>query len=279
MIPTAEEILTKAEGALRVASVNVNGIRAAYKRNMADWIAARDIDVLCLQEVRAPDKILRELVGDGWHILHAEAQDKGRAGVAVLSRAEPIATRDNIGDEYFATTGRWVEADFKLADGKVMTVISAYVHSGEVDTPKQVDKFRFLDRMIEHLPALKAEKDHVLVVGDLNVGHTTLDIKNWKGNVKRSGFLPEERAYFDRFFGEEIGYKDVARELAGEVDGPFTWWSWRGQAFVNDTGWRIDYHMATPELAALATKSVVDRASDYELRFSDHAPLVVDYQF
>lgn len=279
MIPTSEEILTKADSALRVASVNVNGIRAAYKRNMADWIAARDIDVLCLQEVRAPDKNLRELIGDGWHILHAEAQDKGRAGVAVLSREEPIATRENIGDEYFATTGRWVEADFKLADGKIMTIISAYVHSGEVDTPKQVDKFRFLDRMIDHLPALKAEKDHVLVVGDLNVGHTTLDIKNWKGNVKRSGFLPEERAYFDRFFGEEIGYKDVARELAGEVDGPFTWWSWRGQAFVNDTGWRIDYHMATPELAALATKSVVDRASEYELRFSDHAPLVVDYQF
>ena len=279
MIPTAEEILTKSDGALRVASVNVNGIRAAYKRNMADWIAARDLDVLCLQEVRAPDAILRELIGDGWHILHAEAQDKGRAGVAVLSRTEPIATRDHIGDEYFETTGRWVEADFELADGKVLTIVSAYVHSGEVDTPKQVDKFRFLDRMIDHLPALKAEKDHVLVVGDLNVGHTTLDIKNWKGNVKRSGFLPEERAYFDRFFGEEIGYKDVARELAGEVDGPFTWWSWRGQAFVNDTGWRIDYHMATPELASLATKSVVDRASSYDVRFSDHAPLVVDYQF
>ena len=279
MIPTAEEILTKADGALRVASVNVNGIRAAFKRNMADWIAARDVDVLCLQEVRAPDAILRELIGDGWHILHAEAQDKGRAGVAVLSRVEPVATRNHIGDEYFENSGRWVEADFEVAEGKVLTVVSAYVHSGEVDTPKQVDKYRFLDRMIDHLPALKAEKDHVLVVGDLNVGHTTLDIKNWKGNVKRSGFLPEERAYFDRFFGEEIGFKDVARELAGEVDGPFTWWSWRGQAFVNDTGWRIDYQMATPELAALATKSVVDRASSYDVRFSDHAPLVVDYQF
>ncbi|MGL3806332.1 exodeoxyribonuclease III [Paeniglutamicibacter sp. R2-26] len=279
MIPTSEEILAKSDGALRVASVNVNGIRAAYKRNMADWIAARDLDVLCLQEVRAPDAILRELIGDGWHILHAEAQDKGRAGVAVLSRTEPVATRNHIGDEYFEATGRWVEADFELADGKVLTIVSAYVHSGEVDTPKQVDKFRFLDRMVDHLPALKAEKDHVLVVGDLNVGHKTLDIKNWKGNVKRSGFLPEERAYFDRFFGEEIGYKDVARELAGEVDGPFTWWSWRGQAFVNDTGWRIDYHMATPELASLATKSVVDRASSYDMRFSDHAPLVVDYQF
>ncbi|NKG21382.1 MULTISPECIES: exodeoxyribonuclease III [Paeniglutamicibacter] len=279
MIPTSEEILAKSDGSLRIASVNVNGVRAAYKRGMADWIAARDVDVLCLQEVRAPDAILRELIGDGWHILHAEASDKGRAGVAVLSRVEPVATRSHIGDEYFETTGRWVEADFALADGKILTVVSAYVHSGEVDTPKQVDKFRFLDRMIEHLPALKSEKDYVLVVGDLNVGHKTLDIKNWKGNVKRSGFLPEERAYFDRFFGDEIGYKDVARELAGEVDGPFTWWSWRGQAFVNDTGWRIDYHMATPELAALATKSVVDRASSYDVRFSDHAPLVVDYQF
>nr|WP_210149630.1 exodeoxyribonuclease III [Paeniglutamicibacter terrestris] len=271
--------MAKSDGSLRIASVNVNGVRAAYKRGMADWIAARDVDVLCLQEVRAPDAILRELIGDGWHILHAEASDKGRAGVAVLSRVEPVATRSHIGDEYFETTGRWVEADFALADGKILTVVSAYVHSGEVDTPKQVDKFRFLDRMIEHLPALKSEKDYVLVVGDLNVGHKTLDIKNWKGNVKRSGFLPEERAYFDRFFGDEIGYKDVARELAGEVDGPFTWWSWRGQAFVNDTGWRIDYHMATPELAALATKSVVDRASSYDVRFSDHAPLVVDYQF
>ena len=279
MIPTSEEILAKSDGSLRIASVNVNGVRAAYKRGMADWIAARDVDVLCLQEVRAPDTILRELIGDGWHILHAEASDKGRAGVAVLSRVEPVATRSHIGDEYFETTGRWVEADFALADGKILTVVSAYVHSGEVDTPKQVDKFRFLDRMIEHLPALKSEKDYVLVVGDLNVGHKTLDIKNWKGNVKHSGFLPEERAYFDRFFGDEIGYKDVARELAGEVDGPFTWWSWRGQAFVNDTGWRIDYHMATPELAALATKSVVDRASSYDVRFSDHAPLVVDYQF
>ncbi|GAA4374280.1 exodeoxyribonuclease III [Paeniglutamicibacter cryotolerans] len=279
VIPVAEEILNKADGALRVASVNVNGIRAAYKRGMADWIAARDIDVLALQEVRAPDAILRELIGGGWNILHAEAKDKGRAGVAIASRAEPLATRSHIGDEYFETTGRWVEADFAVAGGRKLTIVSAYVHSGEVDTPKQVDKYRFLDTMIERLPAMVADSDHTLVVGDLNVGHTTLDIKNWKGNVKRSGFLPEERAYFDRFFGEEIGFKDVARELAGPVDGPFTWWSWRGQAFDNDSGWRIDYHMATPDLAALATKSVVDRASSYDVRFSDHAPLVVDYQF
>ncbi|MFJ2352190.1 exodeoxyribonuclease III [Glutamicibacter sp. NPDC087673] len=278
MIPTSVEILNKDAGALRVASVNVNGIRAAYKRNMADWIAARDVDILCLQEVRAPDKILRDLIGEGWHILHAEAKDKGRAGVAVLSRTEPAAVREHIGEDYFAESGRWVEADFDI-NGESFTVVSAYVHSGELGTQKQEDKYRFLQRMNVRLVELKNEKDHVLVVGDLNVVHTEKDIKNWKPNHnKRAGVMDEEIAYFDRFFGE-IGYKDVARELAGDVQGPYTWWSFRGQAFDNDAGWRIDYHMATPALAAKAIKSHVDRASAYDLRFSDHAPLVVDYQF
>lgn len=279
MIPTSVEILSKDAGALRVASVNVNGIRAAYKRNMADWIAARDVDILCLQEVRAPDKILRELIGEGWHILHAEAKDKGRAGVAVLSRTEPVAVREHIGEEYFAESGRWVEADFEV-NGEIFTVVSAYVHSGELGTQKQEDKYRFLQRMNVRLVELKNEKDHVLVVGDLNVVHTQKDIKNWKPNHnKRAGVMDEEIAYFDGFFGPEIGYKDVARELAGDVQGPYTWWSFRGQAFDNDAGWRIDYHMATPALAGKAIKSHVDRASAYDLRFSDHAPLVVDYQF
>ncbi len=279
MIPTSVEILSKDAGALRVASVNVNGIRAAYKRNMADWIAARDVDILCLQEVRAPDKILRELIGEGWHILHAEAKDKGRAGVAVLSRTEPVAVREHIGEDYFAESGRWVEADFDV-NGEIFTVVSAYVHSGELGTQKQEDKYRFLQRMNVRLVELKNEKDHVLVVGDLNVVHTQKDIKNWKPNHnKRAGVMDEEIAYFDGFFGPEIGYKDVARELAGDVQGPYTWWSFRGQAFDNDAGWRIDYHMATPALAGKAIKSHVDRASAYDLRFSDHAPLVVDYQF
>jgi exodeoxyribonuclease III len=262
---------------LRIATVNVNGIRAAYRKGMAEWLAGRDVDILTLQEVRAPDDVVFDLIGEGWHILHAEAEAKGRAGVALVSREKPLATRVGIGDDYFATTGRWVEADFGLPNGEKLTVVSAYVHSGEVDTPKQVDKYRFLDTMITRLPALAAESDHVLITGDLNVGHTELDIKNWRGNTKRAGFLPEERAYFDRFFGEEIGFKDVARELAGPVDGPYTWWSQRGQAFDNDTGWRIDYHMATPALAARARQAVVDRAASYDTRFSDHAPLVVDY--
>jgi exodeoxyribonuclease III len=267
---------------LRIATVNVNGLRAAYKKGMAEWLAAREVDILTLQEVRAPDAIVHKLLGEGWHILHAEAEAKGRAGVAIASRDEPIATRDHIGDDYFAMAGRWVEADFRVTDaaGKPaqLSVVSAYVHSGEVDTPKQVDKYRFLDIMSTRLPELSKHSDHALVTGDLNVGHTELDIKNWKGNVKRAGFLPEERAYFDRFFGEEIGWKDVHRGLAGNVNGPYTWWSQRGQAFDNDSGWRIDYHMATPDLAAAAFSAVVDRAPSWDTRFSDHAPLVVDYR-
>ncbi|WP_426302509.1 exodeoxyribonuclease III [Arthrobacter sp. R-11] len=267
---------------LRIATVNVNGLRAAYRKGMAEWLEPREVDILCLQEVRAPDAIVRELIGEGWHILHAEAEAKGRAGVAIASRQEPVATRVGIGDDYFATAGRWVEADYsvKTASGEntTLTVVSAYVHSGEVDTPKQVDKYRFLDIMVNRLPELAKHSEHALVVGDLNVGHTELDIKNWKGNTKRAGFLLEERAYFDRFFGEEIGWRDVHRGLAGAIDGPYTWWSQRGKAFDTDTGWRIDYHMATPGLADAAVVAVVDRAASYDTRFSDHAPLVVDYR-
>lgn len=284
MASTGESGTEPAAGssALRIATVNVNGIRAAYKRGMSDWLAERGVDILCLQEVRAPDAIVRELLGSDWHILHAEAEAKGRAGVAIVSRSEPVAVREHIGEDYFALSGRWVEADFKVTvegEEKILTVVSAYVHSGEAGTPKQEDKYRFLDVMAARLPVLAATSDYALIVGDLNVGHTTLDIKNWKGNVKRAGFLPEERAYFDRFFSDEIGYVDVARKLAGEVPGPYTWWSWRGQAFDNDAGWRIDYHMATPALAKRAVSAVVDRAATYDSRFSDHAPVVVDYKF
>lgn len=244
---------------------------------MEEWLEGREIDILCLQEVRAPDTVVRDLLGDSWHILHAEAAAKGRAGVAVASRLEPTETREHIGDEYFASAGRWVEADFDL-DGTTLSVVSAYVHSGDADSPQQQDKYRFLDLMSARLTELRGTRDHALVVGDLNVGHTTRDIRNWKGNLKKAGFLPEERAYFDHFFSDAVGWVDVHRDLAGEVDGPYTWWSWRGKAFDNDAGWRIDYHLATPELAAAATTAVVDRAHSWEARFSDHAPLVVDYR-
>lgn len=270
---------------VRVATVNVNGIRAAYKRGMADWLADRDVDILCLQEVRAPDKIARDLLGeDTWEIHHHEAEAKGRAGVLTAVRRDAhngslIPSGRRIGlAEGTNDSGRWIEDTVTLPDGSTLTLVSTYVHSGEVDTPRQVDKYAFLEAMTNRLPELVQGTDHALIVGDLNVGHTELDIKNWKGNVKNSGFLPEERAYFDRYFGD-LGFVDVARSLAGDVPGPYTWWSYRGQAFDNDAGWRIDYHMATPALAAKAVSAVVDRAATYDTRFSDHAPLVVDYRF
>jgi len=269
--------LDSVDGVLRLATVNVNGIRAAYKKGMAEWLATRGADVVTLQEVRAPDEIVHEITADsGFHVAHAVAIDKGRAGVAVLSRNEPTAVRIGCGDDYFDTAGRWIETDIPLSDGSTLTVVSAYVHSGDVGTPKQDDKYRFLDQMIVRLGEISAGGNHGIVTGDLNVGHTERDIKNWKGNVKKAGFLPEERAYFDRFFGE-LGWVDVHRSLAGDVDGPYTWWSMRGQAFDTDTGWRIDYQMATPGLAALATTAVVDRAPSWDSRWSDHAPLVIDY--
>ncbi|MDO4919329.1 exodeoxyribonuclease III [Kocuria sp.] len=277
--------MTQPRQSVRIATVNVNGIRAAYRRGMADWLAPRGVDLLCLQEVRAPDKITRELLDeDVWDIRHAEAAAKGRAGVAIATRRDafegallPTASRVGIGEDYFDHAGRWIENDVTLPNGETLTLVSAYVHSGEVDTPKQADKYRFMDAMLTRLPQLASGSDHALVVGDLNVGHTERDIKNWKGNVKNAGFLPEERAYFDRFFGD-VGYVDVARALAGDVAGPYTWWSYRGKAFDTDAGWRIDYHMATPGLAARAESATVDRAGSYDTRFSDHAPLVVDYR-
>lgn len=274
----------KGAGLTRIASVNVNGIRAAHRKGMGEWLAEREIDVLALQEVRADATTTRTLLdemtaaaGEQWHLHGEEAAAKGRAGVAVASRAEPRRVRTGIGAGHPEDQGRWIEVDLPLSRGEVLTVVSVYVHSGEVGSIRQDHKMRFLADMREHLPQLAEHSDHVLVVGDLNVGHTELDIRNWRGNRKNSGFLPEERAFFDEFFST-CGYVDVARRHAGEVDGPYTWWSYRGKAFDNDTGWRIDYHMATPELAGRSQNPRVDRAADYSLRWSDHAPLVVDYR-
>ena len=271
---------------LRIATVNTNGIRAAYRKGMGDWLDARDVDILAIQEVRAETDDVTALLGPEWDVLHDPATAKGRAGVALASRRKADIHRVTFGPDDFDSAGRWLEADYDV-DGTLVTVVSCYVNSGEVDTPKQVEKYKFLDAMADHLPKLAAHNPLSLVVGDLNVGHRTLDIKNWKGNVKRAGFLPQERAYFDRFVGAEgedgynagagFGWVDVGRRAAGEVPGPYTWWSQRGQAFDTNTGWRIDYQLATPTLAASVVNYTVDRAEAYDQRWSDHAPVVVDY--
>jgi exodeoxyribonuclease-3 len=277
-----------AETTVRVATVNVNGIRAAYKNGMPAWLDDRGVDVLALQEVRAETQHLEDLLGPDWNVLHDAATAKGRAGVAIASRGKAQIHRVAIGEEEFDTAGRWLEADYAIG-GEILTVVSAYVHSGEAGTPKQDEKYRFLDAIETRLPQLVEHNPLAVVVGDLNVAHRRLDIKNWRGNQKASGFLPEERAFWDRFVGAEddprynagagLGWVDVGRRAAGEVDGPYTWWSWRGQAFANDTGWRIDYQLASPALADRVVTYAVDKAADRDGRWSDHTPVVVDYRF
>ncbi|MCU1556045.1 MAG: exodeoxyribonuclease [Microbacteriaceae bacterium] len=276
---------------LRIATVNVNGVRAAFRNGMGPWLDGRGIDILALQEVRATTEDLEGLLGPEWNILHDPATAKGRAGVALASRGEASIHRVELGDDAFDSAGRWLEADYEVG-GKIVTVVSTYVHSGVADdAPKMVEKYKFLDAMTARLPELAAHSELAVVLGDLNVGHRELDIKNWRGNRKSAGFLVKERAYFDRFFGPlgetvegvdgttgpGLGWVDVGRRWAGEVDGPYTWWSARGEAFVNDTGWRIDYQVVTAALAEKVANYTVDRAASYEERWSDHAPVVVDY--
>ena len=223
---------------LRIASVNVNGIRAAARNGMSGWLDAADVDILTLQEVRGQDEHL-EAALPGWTFVHDEATAKGRAGVAIASRVPAIASRTEFGDDDFDSKGRWIEADFLIGD-RPLTVVSAYVHSGEADTPKQEEKWKFLDAFGVRLADLGDDDGALaLVTGDLNVGHRELDIKNWRGNRKKAGFLPRERAYFDRFLGAAgetvesadgstgtgLGWVDVGRVFHGEVDGPYTWWS------------------------------------------------------
>jgi exodeoxyribonuclease-3 len=275
---------------LRIATVNVNGVRAAFRKGMGEWLEKRDVDILAMQEVRASTDDLETLLGPEWNILHDVATAKGRAGVAIASRGKAEIHRVELGEDGFDSAGRWLEADYRVGD-QIITVVSTYVHSGEANTPKQVEKYKFLDAMASRLPELQAHCELALVVGDLNVSHRELDIRNWKGNRKNAGFLPEERAYFDRFFGPAgetvggadgstgigLGWIDVGRAWAGEVDGPYTWWSQRGKAFDTDTGWRLDYHVATPALGATVKNYAVDRASAWDTRWSDHSPVVVDY--
>ncbi len=265
-------------GPVRVISANVNGIRAALRRGGLDWLRAAAPDVLCLQEVRADDGTLAVVLDDAgfgdWSVAHTEGSAKGRAGVAVVTARPHEGTRVGV-DGAFPDQGRWVEADVVLGD-RLVTLVSAYVHTGEAGTGRQVEKYAFLDAMSRRMHRAVEEDALVLVTGDLNIAHHEEDLRNWKGNLGRAGFLPLERAYLDRWF-DELGWVDVHRALHGPGPGPYTWWSWRGKAFDNDTGWRIDYQLASPALAPLARTARAGRAAAYAERWSDHAPVVVDY--
>ncbi|NLG46673.1 exodeoxyribonuclease III [Gordonia sp. (in: high G+C Gram-positive bacteria)] len=269
-----------------ISSVNVNGIRAAVKHRskenlgMLPWLEQTAPDIVLMQEVRATDtlarKALQPALDAGWHLAHAESTVKGRAGVGILSRREPSAVRIGFGSDEFDDSGRYIEADFDVA-GQTVTAASLYLPTGaaltenEKDVEKYHEKVRFLDAFRPYLDKLLAGDGQVVVAGDWNIARDERDIKNWKGNVKNAGFLPHEREWVAGLV--EAGWVDIAREHHGDVAGPYAWWSWRGKAFDNDAGWRIDYHLATPALAQRVTKTWVDRADAYNLRWSDHAPV------
>ncbi|HEU5353087.1 MAG TPA: exodeoxyribonuclease III [Actinocrinis sp.] len=262
---------------ITISTANVNGIRAASRKGFDSWLSQTTADVVCLQEVRAePHEIPVELrEAQGWHPLFAPSSAKGRSGVAIYSRIEPVATRIGFASTEFDTSGRYAEVDLPN-----VTVASLYLPSGEVETERQVEKERFMAEFLEYLKAARARAEahsrELVVCGDWNIAHREIDIKNWKTNQNASGFLPSERAWLTRVF-DEAGYVDVVRQLHPEGPGPYSWWSYRGRAFDNDSGWRIDYQIATPGLAKLAVTAKIERAVEHAARWSDHAPVTITY--
>jgi exodeoxyribonuclease-3 len=256
---------------IRVVTLNLNGIRSAFRKGWLEWVAAQQPDVLCVQEVKAQlsdlDEALLRVAGMPGHF-HC-AQKKGYSGVALYSKREPLHVRCGFGNEEFDAEGRYVEADFGA-----FTVISVYVPSGSSSEERQVAKYRFLDAFAPHLRELRASGREIILCGDVNIAHREIDLKNWRSNQKNSGFLPEERAWLGKVF-DEIGWVDVYRKLHPEATGEsYTWWSNRGQSWANNVGWRLDYQIATPGIAAKARRAEIYK----EARFSDHAPLTVDYE-
>lgn len=276
-VPIGRVWTVASPGPLTVSTINVNGIRAAVKQRSTEnlgllpWLKETEADVVCLQETRADDEQLNDALApalaDGWNLASAVPHVKGRNGVAVLSRHPIEEARLLVSDE-FEAHGRYLEVDTAG-----VTVASVYVPTGEAETDRQLEKERFMATVAARMAELHG-RDAVLC-GDWNIAHTENDIKNWKGNVKKAGFLPSERAWLTELLG--TGWVDVVRVLHPDVAGPYSWWSWRGKAFDNDAGWRIDYHLASPTLAVRATSARVDRAELYALRWSDHSPVTVSY--
>ncbi len=256
---------------LRVITLNLNGIRSAARKGLFDWLAQQDADIVCLQELKAQDADLEpELRAPPGYYGHFHfALKKGYSGVGLYTRVMPRNVVEGLGVDEFDAEGRYLEADFGP-----WSVISLYLPSGSSSDERQQAKFRFMAAFEPHLRQLAARGRDVLLCGDWNIAHREIDLRNWRSNRKNSGFLPEERAWLDRAFGE-IGWVDVYRRLHPEASGEsYTWWSNRGQAWAKNVGWRIDYQIATPGFAAKAVRASVYK----EQRFSDHAPLTIDYR-
>ena len=259
--------------AFRLVTLNLNGIRSAANKGLVAWAESVGADCMGVQEVKAQAEDVAgrfdSLAGMAGHFHFA--QKKGYSGVGLYTRREPSAVIAGLGNPEFDAEGRYIEARFDTPRRK-LSIISCYFPSGSSGEERQAAKFRFLDVVYPHLLALKGEREFILV-GDINIAHKEIDLKNWKSNQKNSGFLPEERAWMTRLL-EEAGLVDVFRRLNPHPE-QYTWWSNRGQAWAKNVGWRLDYHLATPGIAAQAKREAIY----LDQRFSDHAPLTIDYDF
>lgn len=260
---------------LRIVSLNLNGIRSAVKKGWLEWLTAQQADIVCVQELKAQDGDLADLMrqtGCGLTGYFHCAEKKGYSGVGLYARQAPDRVSEGFGVAEFDAEGRYLRADWPG-----LSVISLYVPSGSSSPERQEAKFRFMAAFYPHLAALRAEANmtgrEFVICADWNIAPTAKDLKNWKSNQKNSGFLPEERAWISRVT-DELGWCDTYRRLYPEAEGEgYTWWSNRGQAWAKNVGWRIDYQLATPGMAGRAQSATVFKA----VRFSDHAPLTVDY--
>ena len=255
---------------MRVITLNVNGLRSAAKKGLFRWLAAQRADIVCLQELKCHEADLDAKLHalKAFSSCYAFARKKGYSGVALLSRRAPDEVKQGFASREFDAEGRYVEARF----GKLW-VISVYLPSGSAGPHRQASKLRFLKRFLRHLEALRERKQEIILCGDWNIAHREIDLTNWRSNQKNPGFTPEERAWLTRVF-DELGFVDVFRRL-NPKPGQYTWWSNRGQAWTKNVGWRIDYQIATPRVAAAAVRELIYKAK----RFSDHAPLTIDYDY
>lgn len=251
-------------------SLNANGIRAAARKGFFDWLRSQDADVICIQETKAQVHQLSDAMfsPEGYHCYYEDAEKKGYSGTAIYTRHKPKKVIRGYGDAEFDNEGRYLEVQL----GGI-NVASVYLPSGSSGDVRQEAKYRCLDSFAAHLRKVRRRRSETVICGDWNIVHTEADIKNWKQNQKNSGCLPEERAWLDSVFGE-IGFSDAFRTLPQEPE-QYTWWSNRGRAWDNNVGWRLDYHAVTPGLKDKVTRSDIYR----EQRFSDHAPITMDYDW
>ncbi|MCG7757317.1 MAG: exodeoxyribonuclease III [Nitrosomonas sp.] len=253
---------------MQIITLNLNGIRAAAKKGFFPWLAQQTADVVCVQELKAqlPDLSAEMQAPDDYHGYFHCAEQKGYSGVGIYTRKKPDRVIEGVGVADIDVEGRYLQADFGN-----LSIVSLYLPSGSSGEHRQAAKFYFMEQFYPVLQNLMASGRELILCGDWNIAHKEIDLKNWRSNQKNSGFLPEERAWLTNVF-DEIGFVDVFRRLNTESD-QYTWWSNRGQAWAKNVGWRIDYQIATPAIAQTARSTSIFK----DERFSDHAPLIVDY--